>query len=494
MAPTPAHVQRAPAPPRGAAVSLAPGLLVLGGVAVVVAIAIAGPAELFDPLSEPTLTLAIPGVAVTTLLALRMPVAAMAAIAATAAFSGALGTNYEVPVETLNWFFVIGLIAATILSHALATRYQRFSLWPGLALLGGFVVLALSQIPFAESTEIGLRAFLAGPLYILIAFTVAYALWREETRWRVMQALIVISLLAGLYALYRQAVGPSAAEAAVARRSAGVGGELALFGSLPNRLQLGTWCAIAAPALLTLALATRGRWRLLSTIAFALTVVALLGSQVRTALLAALAGIALALILFQRTRSFGRVRMGAALVALVGLLIAGGIGYAVTVADSPDKTERFERILSPGSDFSFQRRMDKWDQALDEINAAPFGQGLGTAGSTQRRYSRYQRLDNFYIDNSYLEIGVQLGYPGLLLLVLGALLLLLTLARRSVFTSDPRAAALGVGASGALLAWLVEMMTGGTYEAWGALLLWILLGLGIGSLMSSRAGVASRAA
>ncbi|MFL5906683.1 MAG: O-antigen ligase family protein [Solirubrobacterales bacterium] len=455
------------------------------GAAAAIALAIYAGMPESDGVRLSPVVFALPALAASIALALRRPLISMTLVFGLMGFSGTLAVNTPVPVRAAVWLLLVGLMASVAISYLVSIRSQRVAVWPGFIALGAYVLYTAALIPFAETPQIGARAFLAGPAFIVVFLVIAYARWGRSTRRRMVEAFILVAALAGAYTLFRLFVGPTAAEESIARRSAQVGGELALFGSLPNRVELGGFSAISAPVLFALALGLRGRWRLLSAAAFALMVVGLIGSQVRIALVAAVAGIVLVLLLFQLSRAFPTARSASIIMAVAGLLIAGSLGYALTIADSPTKVERFERILHPGSDYSFQQRVRKWSAAVDEINREPLGQGLGTAGMTERRYSQVLRLDNFYIDNSYLQLGIQFGYPGLILLGTGAVLMLWSLIRSSVLSSDRQLAALGIAASGALLTWLVDLLGGSNYESWGALLLWLFLGLVAGAFVSS---------
>ena len=226
----------------------------------------------------------------------------------------------------------------------------------------------------------------------------------------------------------------------------------------------------------------RGRWRWAAAAAAALMIVALIGSEVRTALIGAGLGIAVAAVLFQLARAF-RGQAGSALLALAALAFAAWSASG-SRSEATQSSARFERIATPGEDYSFQQRVQKWDAALEGINEEPLGQGLGTTGITQRTYSRVFRLDNRYIDNSYLQLGVQQGYPGWILFGIAVLLTGYMLVRSSLFTDDKRLAALGVGAATSLLTYLVILLTGDMLTSWGALLIWMLLGLGAGGFLS----------
>ena len=172
------------------------------------------------------------------------------------------------------------------------------------------------------------------------------------------------------------------------------------------------------------------------------------------------------------------------MLALATLVVAGMMGFGLTVGGDAESTARFERIASPGDDYSFQQRVQKWDAALEDINAQPLGEGLGTTGIVQRQYSRVFRLDNRYIDNSYLQLGVQQGYPGWILLGLAVVLTGYMLLRSSLATDDRRLAALGVGAVASLLTYLIVLLTGDMLTSWAALLMWMLLGLAAGGFLT----------
>jgi putative inorganic carbon (HCO3(-)) transporter len=424
------------------------------------------------------LVVGIPMVGASALFATRRPVWAVSAMLAVAAFSGTLDANFKaVPVRPLVWLLLLGLLAATAIRFLQRDRRYAVAIWPGIGALGAYLAFTALEIPFAETTFIGVHAFFVAPAMIVAFFAAAYAGWNGDTRWRIARAVVVLALCVGVYALFRLVAGPTDAEEALARRSADVGGELSLFASFGNRVELGAWSAVLVPFLFTFVLALHGRWRLIASAAFGLMLVALLGSEVRTALVGAAGGIGIALVLYQLARAFRGFQIGATAVAVAGLLAAGVVGYSVTVGSDSASSTRFEKILTPGEDYSLQRRTRKWDEALAEINANPYGQGLGTAGSTQREYSHVYRLDNRFIDNSWLQLGVQQGYPGLILFGMSLLLILYMLARSSIATTDPRSAAIGIASASALVAWVITLMTGNILETWSALLIWLLLGL-----------------
>jgi hypothetical protein len=51
-------------------------------------------------------------------------------------------------------------------------------------------------------------------------------------------------------------------------------------------------------------------------------------------------------------------------------------------------------------------------------------------------------------------------------------------------TGDRRLAAVGIGAAASLVTWLLVLITGDMLTSWGALLMWMLLGLGAGCFVS----------
>ena len=436
----------------------------------------------------------LPAVAASGFLAARRPVWSVAAAVFLTAFAGTLATNQGIPPKFLDasiWLLLLGLVAAMIAGYLNVSRPRQVAIWPGAAALAAYLIFTAFSIPFAETADIGTKAFIAGPAFIVAFFGLAYLQWGPDVRWRIAQAFVLVALMVGAYALYRLLGGPTAAELAVTRKSGGVAGELTLIGSFGSRQQLSGWCAVAIPFVFAFVVAARGRWRWVGTGALALLIVALLGSEVRTALVAAAVGLALGAVLFQAARAFKSERL-TALMAIAALAVPGMVGFTLTVGSDPESAERFARIVSPGEDKSFQSRLLKWDAALAEINEHPFGQGLGTTGTTQRLYSRTYRLDNRYIDNSYLQLGVQQGYPGWILLGASVLMIGYMLLRSTLAAVDWRLAAIGIGAAASLAAWLVTLWTGEMLTAWAALLLWMLLGLAVGGFVRPTPGRANR--
>ena len=436
--------------------------------------------------------LAFPIVVASAVMAARRPLWSVSALLLLMTFEGTFVAYLGAGVRPFVWILLLGLFASTIAGYLNSSRSRAIVIWPGIAAFAAYLALSAIQIPFAETTEIGARGFVAGPALLVAFFAFAYARWSAETRWKVAKAFAAIALLGGVYALFRLIVGPSDTELTLYRPSADIAGDLSLFGSFSGRVELGAFAAIAIPSLFSIALATRGRWRWVAAASTVLMIVALLGSEVRTALVGAALGVVLVTALVQVARAF-RGRAGLALLATVVAAVAGVVGYGLTLADDPESSERFSRILTPGKDFSFQQRVEKWDAALARINDHPFGEGLGSTGTTQRLYSHVYRLDNRYIDNSYLQLGVQQGYPGWILMGVAVVLIGFMLIRSSLETTDLRLSAIGIGAVGSLLAWLVTLMTGEILTSWGGLLLWILLGLAVGGFVAAGPGRPTRA-
>jgi hypothetical protein len=454
--------------------ALAAGLLV-----VVIAIRVPFGVDLMARLE--LVAIGIPVIAASALLAAKRPEWSVFALLVLAAFEGTLTAYAGSGIRELVWVALLGLLVASAAAYIAPDR-SRVVVWPGIVGLAAYALLSAAQIPFAETGAIGARAFAAGPALLAAFFAFAYAQWGIDQRWRIAQAAVAVMFLAGAYALFRLIVGPSATELTLYRPSADLAGELSLFGSFASRVELSAWSAVAIPWLFSLALAMRGRWRLLAAGGAVLMIVALIGSEVRTSLIGAAGGIVVVTVGFQLSRAF-RGRAGAALVATVAIAAAGMVGFALTVGSDSESSDRFARIFTPSRDLSFQQRLEKWDAALKRINEHPLGEGLGTTGTTQRLYSRTYRLDNRYIDNSYLQLGVQQGYPGWILLGLGLGLTGYMLARSSLMTADPRRAAMGIGAVASLAACLVTLLTGDILTSVGVLLLWALLGLAAGGFV-----------
>ncbi|WP_138757899.1 O-antigen ligase family protein [Modestobacter altitudinis] len=189
--------------------------------------------------------------------------------------------------------------------------------------------------------------------------------------------------------------------------AAGVDGAPGWHGLFPHKNDLGFFCALAAVTLWTQL--PRG-WRRRAWLV--LTLVLLLGSASASALGATVA--AMVVVLWSQARD--RRAAGARL--MVDVTAAAGAGVLTAVAlVLPDL---FLGLL--GRDSSLTGRRAIWTAVLDQVQHRPLtGHGFGGVWELTSPVTlaiwRESRFDAFYAHNGWLDIRLQVGWVGLVLLV-----------------------------------------------------------------------------
>ena len=442
--------------------------------------------------NQPILALAVPAVLFTAVICARWPAVAVTGLLVLSGTYGSLQALGKVGAGPLVDLTLAALIVSALITHMLNARERPWWLWPGVAVLLLYIAITFLEIPTAASIGLGIKSFSYSPWYMLLVPLLALAGWGLSTYLRIYRALIAIALLVGLYAVFRQIVGPADSERALAQQSAGVfntiGGELALIGSFPNRHELAFFVTCATPFCLAATLIERRRlWRLAAAAAIALSLSAAYATDVRAAIPALIAGggtvVALNLV-------SGRGR-GTVLAQTVGAVaIAATVGaFLFTVVVGPDSS-RYGAILSPSGDPSYQAHIKKWQAALDDLHGHPFGKGLGTAGRlAEQGAGPFVTVGTYAIDSSYLKIVYEQGFPLLVLFAIAMIALLVELMRRSVRARSPGVRALAIGAAGTLVAALSMFITGQYMESLDSLFLWIAIGTAIGAIAAERAEI-----
>lgn len=434
---------------------------------------------------SPPLVLGAAAVALTAVAARRWPAQTVFAIFAISGTYGSIDafTALE-PGPTVD--FLLGALWLGLLPRIFSRRRDyHYVLWPGVAALFAYALFTVASVPFAPDTYEGLRAFRQATWYMLSLVVVGYLGLRPPTRDQLAVGVVVVCALVGAYATLRWAIGPAAKEKAFAattgdlRYETVAGGDTKLQGSLENGSVLGLWTAVTIPFCVAAALGMRGKARLAALVAVPLLTVGLLGSQVRTASVAAIAGVGVVVILYQLSRGFRGPRLGMAAGALVAVGVTAAVIFPNTAGDSPEKVDRYRNILTPSRDFAFQERRFKWDSALRESVRTPLGRGLGTAGfrATNQRFPPSETGGD--VDNSYVMVAFEQGFA-VMVFYIGALLVLLAgVARRAVWTVSERRATIAVGAAGTLTALMVMFFTRLYIQSLASLAAWIIVGLGV---------------
>lgn len=440
---------------------------------------------IFAP-TQPLIVFALPAVLAVAVIAVRHPAGLLTiALACTGAF-GSLKALFDVPAAQLADLMLVGLWVAAVWGWCFG-EHLRSRPAPALFALALYVAFSASQILTAETLTIGLQAFRGSVWYLAVLLLAAYAPWGDVSRDRMLRGAALVGLAIGGYATLRWVIGPAGAERDLAATNANnvLDGELRPVGSFSTSKELAAWTAMFTPFLFGLGLVWRGRWRLIAFTAAGACVMGMLAADVRAGPAAAAPALAAVLALYQLSQAF-RGRRGPAVLVIVLVALVGGAGaFAVTLGDKQNTSDRYENILNPTRDASYQARIVKWRTALDDIERAPLGNGLGTAGRTQKRFGIYANIGTIDVDNSYLLVAYQQGFIVMVILFGTLALILLWMIRVAVTSPDPRVAGPLIAACGTFIAMLVIFWVGDYVEGLPALGGWLLVGLGLGALTRS---------
>jgi hypothetical protein len=436
--------------------------------------------------------LAVPAVVVSALFCLRWPALALAVVVFCTGAFGSLDALAGVPAAKVADLMLVGLWAAGALKW-IRTPPRDVPVRPAILVLGAYLVLTLFEVLLADSTQAAIQSFRNQNWYLATVILLTYAPWTAEARRRMLRGVILVGLAVGGYATLRWQIGPAAAERSLASFHPNnfLDGELRPVGSFSTAKELSAWTAIFAPFLLAMLLTLRGRWQLVALLATALTAVGMLAADVRAGPAAAVPGALVVVALYQMATAFRGRRGPAVLVIMLAACVGAAAAFSITLGDKPDTAERYSNILHPGRDASYQARLVKWRTALDDIEDAPLGYGIGSAGRGQKRFGKTQNISSDSIDNSYLKVAFEQGFVIMIVLAGGLVLILLTLLRGGATLSDAARAGPAIGASGTLVAMALLFWVGNYIEGLPALGGWLLVGLGLGQV--SAAGSAADA-
>jgi hypothetical protein len=430
--------------------------------------------------SQPRFAIAVPAAAIGAVACAWRPTVAVLAIFVLTATTNTLPALTPIPNGPLTDFLLAGLWLGVVGTYLSGRAERSFWLWP--ALIATILYLTLTGIEalMVSPVSYGLTAFKAAAWYMSGILLVAAAPWSADTHRRIARGIVVVSIVVGLYSLYRFLGAPSPEETAAARvAQPGLAPSVQarFFGSWLTANQLAGWVATVLPLLVALGLAWRGRWRLLALAAVVPLAIALFDSDVRTGIIAVGVGALVVFTLYLVTPAFpGRLAAGVA-----GLMIAiaiGAAGYGLTVGTSGERADRFSGILSPGQDKAFSDRQQTWAAAFEDMKQTPWGHGLGSAGGVAVTNGN-QSVSSNILDSSYIKVGLEQGFLIMVLYVGAMVILLLALALRATRSTNRQSAALMIGACGSLAAALVLFYTGLYSEGLPILATWLIVGLGV---------------
>ncbi len=353
-----------------------------------------------------------------------------------------------------------------------------------LALLAAWIAISVIQLAVSGDVDSALAGFRLSQAYVVAVLAGAMLLARSRSE-LVVKALVGVLLVITAYAAFRAVAGPSETEraAAFARSTTALvptedGVIFRNSGSFSSAIGLASFLVPAGVFLFALGLSFV-RLRLAAWLGFALVLVALVGSYVRTSLVAVAAGVLFAAALLTFASGLARTRktvLGLAGVpALVVLIALGALVPTAVSGGSQAVEQRGSGLLRPLSDPSLTTRVERWRESLDSVKAHPLGTGLGTVGgATRDSEGRVQA----FADNSYLKVLQEQGPLGAVPFILGIFGVLIAIAARVTRSAMPlrglATAAVAGSASFFLLAWTSEAI-----EQPGKVLAWLLLGVAL---------------
>ena len=435
--------------------------------------------------SQPYLGAAPIIIAAAAAVAARWPVLCYAAAFGLAGAWSSLELYTGLPISYMVDFFLVGLWTTLVWGWITGTRHPRLVAMAGLAAVGAYIAYVLVGVLAAEPMIRGVFGFRVLMWYFAAIVLVPLVLQGKDRRERALQAVLIVGSLIAAYTMLRWAIGPGAKEAENATRigrgfSESLEGELRLFGALQRPQVLGAWCAAIAPFGLVALLSPMALWwRALGGALTGMVVLAVVASDARAAMAGVAIGLVAVLLFFGLGRGFAGRRGPALIIGLVLVVVAGG-GVAVSRLNATDSTKsRFEGLLNPFEDLSFQERQVKWKTILAEVDGRPFGFGVGASGEAQQRYGRYLSSVSVSPDSTYVKMMYDLGAVGLGLFVIALLAVLASLVSRVLRSPDPLTATLATASAATLVAFSVVIGTGEYAEGLQGLVPWLLVGLGL---------------
>jgi hypothetical protein len=440
---------------------------------------------------SPEIALGIPAVVVAALATHRWPAASMGLMFLLASAYGTVDAFTGVPPGQVVDFILGGLWIGVVGSMLLGGRRVPIRATPGAVMIGAFLVMTLGAVIVAQNHEVALRSFRFCGWHLSALLLVGFGAFSDETLERLRRIFTGVILLVSAYAAYRWALGhPSSKEASLLPNAQAyqydkVGSERKLIGSFPDGFELGLWTACTIPFLIAMLVAGRGLVRLASLVALPMAAIAMFGSNHRTAAAAAVAGGVVIVAVHLLSRGFQGPRLGIALATVVIAMTSAVVLYP-KVIDNPEKQSRYELLLTPSEDPSFNERLQKWRNALNDVKDEPFGLGLGT-GDSAAIGQRFISPGGDEIDSSYIKIAYEQGLIVMVFFITALLVLLVELLRHALWTRAPGPAALTTAAAGTLVSMMVIFVAAIHIDRLASTTGWMIVGLGLAQCVRTRA-------
>jgi O-antigen ligase len=310
------------------------------------------------------------------------------------------------------WFFQIQAVDAAILAVTALVLLRRFGTgervirfsWP-LAWLLALSFWALVLVQTAEEQRLAIKhagSLVSGLVIAVVVVTVCSSI--QDVR-RLLGALAGVGALMTIPALLD--IGNVQAyygATLVTGRPEGIFVE-------PN--ELGTFCSMVGFTTAGIALGTRKRSiRWAAAVVIAILLVGLLVSLSRGAWLGTIAGL---LLLVMTLRGARRALLAFGIpIVMVAILLGNFAGSNPEVQVVQNRFQAITSLNQP-----YDHREDLWAEAIRQIQEHPVtGQGPGNfAVASERRASESLTVFAWHAHNLYLNVGAELGVPGLTLLV-----------------------------------------------------------------------------
>jgi hypothetical protein len=442
---------------------------------------------------------AVPALAVASVVFARRPAAAVALALVMSGFYGSLIAFWSFPEEKTVQLVLGGLALGLMWKAFIGGRAYAQRVTLGLALPLLYVYVTLVQTILDTGNPAAWRGFMSSSWFMVGFGVIALAGWPSAVYERIAKGVVVVAALVGAYGVYRWIAGISTQE--YFRWGLDtynyVGGKLRLLGSFPTGQDLGGWTALVVPFCLAAALTFGGRWRIACLAAAGACTVALAGSQLRIAVVAVALGALTVVVLHEASRGFAGRRLGATATAVLAMVALGATAFQITGGTTDKVTHSYTSLLHPfnRSDPSVDARLYKWDAALRDLRAHPFGYGIGTANKqATNRLTDYESVGQFDVDNGFLRVALEQGFAIMILFALAVLLLTAELGRKAVRVDERVPAGILIGAAGTLVSFCVLEWAVAFQDGPRALPVWIIAGMGVAQYTAVRSRPAEPAA
>lgn len=280
----------------------------------------------------------------------------------------------------------------------------RSALSSGLALLGASgPALPLSETPYRSVAT--LFAIIPG-----LALFVSVKMLRPSPRW------LAFAIVAGTAC----SIALGALQVASGRDSWAYLYEVTNTGAVgvfANRNHMGTLLLVSIPFAAALLVTLKGSSSGSAQGRWVAGIAALILILVGIALNGSLAAVSLAapVLLASAALAPAALRWRSLALPLAGLALFGGV---TLLATTPIATA----VTTGGAETSIGSRQEIWSTTLDAIgDSFPAGTGLGSFEQVYRQYEKPAEVTTVYVNhahNDYLELVLELGAPGLVLLIL----------------------------------------------------------------------------